>query len=159
MGLHSFAKVETRLFTTKRTYRCDMPIRPYRIYSSFRNGSSIPMLIVQVKLPFSFDGMLVPHGDGSAETQSTVKALEALKLIISSWRQRKTSTSKAELEQLRAEITDKGSKPSGSNHFVYSESNYRSTETRLVLIDVMLREMGWDIDQVGCQEFEVQGMP
>ena len=23
----------------------------------------------------------------------------------------------------------------------------------------MLREMGWDIDQVGCQEFEVQGMP
>lgn len=112
-----------------------------------------------VKLPFSFDGMLVPHGDGSAETQSTVKALEAKVDNIKLEAEKNINLKEAELEQLRAEIAQIKAQNQADPTILFTLNPTTEAETRLVLIDVMLREMGWNIDQVGCQEFEVQGMP
>lgn len=111
------------------------------------------------KLPFSFDGALIPRGDGSAETQSTVKVLEAKVDIIKSEAEKNINLKEVELERLRAEIAQIKAQNQASQTISFTLNPATEAETRRVLIDVMLREMGWNIDNPDCQEFEVQGMP
>lgn len=112
-----------------------------------------------VKLPSSFDGTLIPHGNGSAETQSTVKALELNIEAIKSEAEKNINLKEAELEQLREEIARIKTQNQNISTEPFTLNPSTEAETRRVLIDVMLREMGWDIDHPDCQEFEVQGMP
>lgn len=112
-----------------------------------------------VKLPSSFDGTLIPHGNGSAETQSTVKALELNIEAIKSEAEKNINLKEAELEQLREEIARIKTQNQNISTEPFTLNPSTEAETRRVLIDVMLREMGWDIDHPDCQEFEVHGMP
>lgn len=112
-----------------------------------------------VKLPSSFDGTLIPHGNGSAETQSTVKALEQNIEAIKSEAEKNINLKEAELEQLRKEIARIKTQNQNISTEPFTLNPSTEAETRRVLIDVMLREMGWDIDHPDCQEFEVHGMP
>lgn len=112
-----------------------------------------------VKLPSSFDGTLIPHDNGSAETQSTVKALELNIEAIKSEAEKNINLKEAELEQLREEIARIKTQNQNISTEPFTLNPSTEAETRRVLIDVMLREMGWDIDHPDCQEFEVHGMP
>lgn len=112
-----------------------------------------------VKLPSSFDSTLIPHGNGSAETQSTVKALEQNIESIKSEAEKNINLKEAELEQLREEIARIKTQNQNISTEPFTLNPSTEAETRRVLIDVMLREMGWDIDHPDCQEFEVHGMP
>lgn len=112
-----------------------------------------------VKLPYSFDSTLIPHGNGSAETQSTVKALELNIEAIKSEAEKNINLKEAELEQLREEIARIKTQNQNISTEPFTLNPSTEAETRRVLIDVMLREMGWDIDHPNCQEFEVHGMP
>lgn len=112
-----------------------------------------------VKLPSSFDGTLIPRGNGSAETQSTIKALEANIDAIKSEAEKNINLKEEELERLRKEIAHIKTQNQTISTEPFTLNPSTEAETRRVLIDVMLREMGWDIDQPDCQEFEVQGMP
>lgn len=112
-----------------------------------------------VKLPYSFDSTLIPHGNGSAETQSTVKALELNIEAIKSEAEKNINLKEVELEQLREEIARIKTQNQNISTEPFTLNPSTEAETRRVLIDVMLREMGWDIDHPNCQEFEVHGMP
>ncbi|WP_418697733.1 DEAD/DEAH box helicase family protein [Bacteroides sp.] len=111
------------------------------------------------KLPFSFDGALIPRGDGSAETQSMVKALESQVDTIKLEAEKNIHLKEVELERLRTEIAQIKAQNQASQAVSFTLNPTAEAETRRVLIDVMLREMGWNIDSPDCQEFEVSGMP
>lgn len=111
------------------------------------------------KLPFSFNSDLIPRGDGSNETIATVKALQANldKVIVNT---EKTLQHKEEvLEQLRAEIARIKIENQTKITPPFTLNPSTEAETRKVLIDVMLRETGWNVEEPGFSEYKVTGMP
>jgi len=60
-----------------------------------------------------------------------------------------------ELETLQAEITTLKQQ----NQTIPDNHDYNEADTRRYLIDILLKEAGWDIYQPGWTEVEVQGMP
>lgn len=112
-----------------------------------------------VKLPFSFDGTLIPHGNGLAETQSAVKTLEANIDAVKSEAEKNINVKDAELKRLREEIARIKAQNQTISTEPFTLNPSIEAKTRRILIDVMLRERGWDIEQPDCQEFKVQGMP
>lgn len=114
------------------------------------------------KLPFCFDGSLVPGGDGSGETRAMVKALESNVAKIQSETEKRIQLKEEELERLRAEIArikEQNKEKAEAENLTFTLNPQSEAETRRVLIDVMLRELGWDIDAPGFTEYEVTGMP
>lgn len=114
------------------------------------------------KLPFTFDTALIPSGDGSGETNATVKALESNINVIKAEAEKSIHLKEEELERLRSEIAlikEQNKEKAESAHLKFTLNPTTEAETRRVLIDVMLRELGWDIDAPGYTEYEVEGMP
>ena len=111
------------------------------------------------RLPFLFDVTLLPNGDGSGETTATVKALEGDIQRIRAEAEKTLRLKDEELSSLRAEIAQIKCENQTKAQEPFSISPTTEAETRRVLIDVMLRELGWDLEQPNCKEFKVVGMP
>ncbi len=110
------------------------------------------------KLPFAFDGSIIPSGDGSGESTATVKALHGNIEQIKAEAENVLKIKESELERLREQIAQikEANQTKSPEPFVVCPTT--ESETRRVLIDVMLRELDWNIDQPNCREFEVKGM-
>ena len=111
------------------------------------------------KLPFDFDGALIPEGNGSGESTSTVKALQRDLDKIKNEAENTLKVQNDELEKLRKEIAllKAQNKEKIFEPFTFNPST--EAETRKMLIDVMLEELGWNLDDPNCREYEVEGMP
>lgn len=69
--------------------------------------------------------------------------------------QERQQQSDRELELLKAQIAELKQQ----NTTVPDSHDYNEADTRRYLIDVLLKESGWNIAQPGWTEYEVQGMP
>ncbi len=107
----------------------------------------------------NFDPALIP----TAKTinDSTLQQLQALKQRLSladqmrqitAVREKQTET---QIATLKAEIAVLKKQ----NQAVPDSHNYNEEETRRYLIDVLLKEAGWNIHQLDWTEYEVEGMP
>ncbi len=117
------------------------------------DGRTIPSL--------NFDRDLIPCPTASSSQDLSLQQLQALEAQLSQAdemrriaeeRQRQTEQ---QLEALVAEI----SALKQQNEAVPDTHDYNEADTRRYLIDVLLKEAGWNIEQVGWTEYEVQGMP
>ncbi|MGL5691522.1 MAG: DEAD/DEAH box helicase family protein [Bacteroidales bacterium] len=111
------------------------------------------------KLPFSFDGSLIPAGDGSGESTATVKALQTDLDKIKSEAENALKVQNDELEQLRKEVARLKAQNKEKVIEPFTFNPITEAETRKGLIDVMLEELGWNLDEPNCREYEVEGMP
>ena len=117
------------------------------------DGRTIPDL--------SFERDLIPHPAASSSQDLSLPQLQALEAQLSQAdemrriaqeRQRQTEQ---QLEALTAEIATLKQQ----NEAVPDTHDYNEADTRRYLIDVLLKEAGWNIEQAGWTEYEVQGMP
>ena len=111
------------------------------------------------KLPFSLDSAWIPRGDGTAESKASLEALQTDMEKIKAEAEKRLHLKEVELEQLRQEIAAVKAANSVKQPEAFVMNPTTEAETRRMLIDVQLREMGWDIDQPDVQEFEVTDMP
>ena len=108
----------------------------------------------------TFDRTLIPQ---PAEDQAdlSLKQLQALESRLSladEMRQiaeAKRQQTEQEMERLQAELDALKQ----ANEATTDTHDYNEADTRHYLIDVLLKEAGWDIHQDGWTEVEVQGMP
>lgn len=123
----------------------------YRYYAP--DGKTIPSL--------SFERDLIPRPVAPASLDLSLQQLQALEAqlsqvsemrCIAEERQRQTEQ---QLENLKAEIAALKQQ----NEAVPDTHDYNEADTRRYLIDVLLKEAGWNIEQAGWTEYEVQGMP
>ncbi len=117
------------------------------------DGKTIPSL--------NFERHLIPHSNASASQDLSLQQLQALEAQldqvdemrrIAEERQRQTEQ---QLETLIAEIAALKQQ----NEAVPDTHDYNEADTRRYLLDVLLKEAGWNIEQAGWTEYEVQGMP
>ena len=111
------------------------------------------------KLPFSFDGSIIPAGDGSGESTTVVKALQGDLDKIKSEAEDALKVQNDELEQLRKEIARLKAQNKEKSLEPFTFNPTTEAETRKVLIDVMLEELDWNLDEPNCREYEVESMP
>jgi len=121
-----------------------------RYYSP--NGRNLPAL--------NFQRDLIPrpaHADPDLSRQQLQALAEQLSQADELRRLAETrkQQTEAELETLRAEITAL----KAQNEATADRHDYNEADTRHTLIDVLLKEAGWDISQPGWTEVEVTGMP
>jgi type I restriction enzyme, R subunit len=109
----------------------------------------------------TFNETLIPTAKKSGAKDLSQKQLQKLQskpLLadqmqqIALEREKKTA---AEIAELKAKIATLKQQ----NQAVPDSHNYNEDETRHYLIDVLLREAGWDISQQDWTEYEVEGMP
>lgn len=109
----------------------------------------------------SFDRNLIPQLAAPNSQELSLQQLQALEAQLSQvdemrriaeQRQRQTEQ---QLEALKAEIAALKQQ----NEAVPDTHDYNEADTRRYLIDVLLKEAGWNIEQTGWTEYEVQGMP
>ena len=106
-----------------------------------------------------FNPQLIPQANGSNELtllqlqtlETQLAQAEEMKAIALAREQQTTH----ELEQLKAELTALKQ----TNRTVPDRHNYNETHTRKYLIDLLLREMGWDLTHPDSIEYPVTGMP
>ncbi len=122
-----------------------------RYYSP--NGRNLP------KLKFDPNLLIKPEETGKEELtlvqlqnlESKLSQAQEMKRIAQE-RQQKTE---AELAQLKAKIDQLIQ----TNTAVKDDHDWKEAETRKYLIDVLLKEMGWDLTQPNTIEYEVRNMP
>jgi type I restriction enzyme, R subunit len=107
-----------------------------------------------------FDSTLIPKQKlGQADfSQQQLKELEAKLSLAEQMRQiaeARNKQTQVELEKLKAEITALKEQ----NAATPDPHNYNEAQTREYLIDVLLKEAGWDISKKDWTEYEVEGMP
>lgn len=113
----------------------------------------------EAKPSLSFDATLIPKLDGvSKETEQRLQEMEA---------QMEQKADK--LRQLQQSLEEKDQALQQRNREIkqmrlqtrkYADDhNYNEASTRELLIDVMLRESGWNPSEPNVREYEVQGMP
>lgn len=112
-----------------------------------------------VALPFIFDVALIPSGNGESESNSSVKALQSNIEQIKAESEKSLTLKDEELKKLRVEIARIKAENKSRNVATFVTNSATEAETRRVLIDVMLREVGWNIDVPNVTEYEVEGMP
>lgn len=119
-------------------------------------------LYSQQELPaeeINFDPDLLPRS--AAASPQTVEQLQQLEAQLKERDEKLTSlltdraSLDAELQRLRSEIAE----VRRTNATRPDPHDYSEAETRVYLIDVLLREAGWTLDQPRDREFEVTGMP
>lgn len=66
---------------------------------------------------------------------------------------------RADLEAELAALRDQVAAAKAANQAVPDHHDYSEAETRAFFIDLLLKEVGWPLDQDRDREFEVQGMP
>jgi type I restriction enzyme, R subunit len=106
-----------------------------------------------------FNPQLIPQANGTTELtliqlqtlETQLAQAEAMKTIA----QEREQQTAAELDRLKAELTALKQ----TNTKVPDLHNYNETNTRKYLIDVLLREMGWDLTHPDSIEYPVTGMP
>ena len=112
-----------------------------------------------VKLPLSLDSSRISRGAGQEENIASAKALQSRLDQIKADAEKALQQKDDELEKLRAEIarikTENQSKPVEA----FTLNPDTEAETRRLLIDVMLREAGWQLNGDNDTEYQVQGMP
>ena len=109
----------------------------------------------------TFNSQCIPQANAPTQeelSQTQLKELAA-KLSqteemrrIAETRQQQTET---ELTTLKAQIAALKQ----ANTAIPDSHDYNEADTRRYLIDVLLKEAGWDINQPDCQEYPVTGMP
>lgn len=112
-----------------------------------------------VVLPFIFNSALIPSGKGENESNSSVKALQSNLEQIKAESDKSLTLKDEELKRLREEIARIKAENKSRNVVPFVTNSATEAETRRVLIDVMLREIGWDIDAPNVVEYEIEGMP
>lgn len=108
----------------------------------------------------NFDRNLIPHPETSAPDLSVqqLQALESQLSLAEEMRriaEARQQQTEQELTALKAEIAALKQQ----NVAVPDTHDYNEAATRQYLIDVLLKEAGWNINQTGWTEYEVQGMP
>ena len=66
---------------------------------------------------------------------------------------------KADLEKENQELLEKVKQIKAKERELPKDYDYSEAQTRKYYIDVLLKEVGWDISQANATEYEVQGMP
>jgi len=120
------------------------------------------------KLPnLAFDRSLIPNPEAYAERyplgqqDKSQAELQQLETKLSQTEQMRSIAEKrqqqteSELDSLKQEIADLKKQ----NEAVADTHDYREDDTRKYLIDVLLKEVGWNIDGKDWTEYEVAGMP
>jgi type I restriction enzyme R subunit len=117
------------------------------------DGRTLPSL--------TFDRNLIPQPTTATSQDFTLAQLQELEAQLSQAdemrriaEERKQQTEQ-ELETLKAEIAAL----KRQNETVPDTHDYNEADTRRYLIDVLLKEAGWNIHQPQWTEYEVQGMP
>lgn len=109
----------------------------------------------------SFNAGLLPKPDEEGKADLTLAEVQQLSdeksqveamLKIAEERNAKTEE---EIKQLKAQIAELKK----ANEAVPDDHDYTEAETRKYLIDVLLKEAGWLLDDENDTEYEVQGMP
>lgn len=115
-------------------------------------GRSLPKL--------EFDPALLPQAERARrdisaqqvqDLQARLSQVDEMRRIAEDRRQQ----TEAQLAELKAQIDAL----KAQNEAVPDTHDYNEADTRRYLIDVLLKEAGWPIDQPGWTEVEVQGMP
>lgn len=112
-----------------------------------------------IKLPFSLDSSLIPRGTGSEESIASAKALQSRLDQIKAEAEKALQQKDNELDQLRAQIARIKAKNQAKPVEAFALNPTTEAETRRLLIDVMLREAGWILENANDTEFQIQGMP
>lgn len=123
----------------------------YRFYAP--DGKNLPEL--------SFDRHLAPQLAAPSSQDLSGQQLQALETQLSQSdemrriAEERQQQTEQQLESLKAEIAalKRQNETAPDNH------HYNEADTRRYLIDVFLKEAGWSIEQAGCTEYEVEGMP
>jgi type I restriction enzyme R subunit len=106
-----------------------------------------------------FDQSLIPAATGATpQSLAQLKTLEAKLAVQDEALASAAATSKVsdeEIARLKAEIAATKAR----NDAVPDTHDYSEAHTRKFLIDLMLREAGWPLDQTRDREYEVSGMP
>jgi type I restriction enzyme R subunit len=116
------------------------------------NGRNLPAL--------TFDRALIPQADSTRQdlTQQQLQAL-ATQLSQSDEMRRiaeaRQQQTQQELETLKAELATLKQQ----NETVPDRHDYHEADTRRYLIDVLLKEAGWNLEDPQSIEYPVQGMP
>ncbi|MBW4511102.1 MAG: DEAD/DEAH box helicase family protein [Scytonematopsis contorta HA4267-MV1] len=107
-----------------------------------------------------FNSALIPTKK-PGQTDLSLQQLEELEAKLSLAEQMRqiaearNKQTESELEKLKAEITALKQQ----NAATPDSHNYNEAQTREYLIDVLLKEAGWDISKKDWTEYEVEGMP
>ena len=107
----------------------------------------------------TFDRQLIP--DPKTQQDKSQQELEQLATKLSQTEQMRSIAEKRqqqteqELEALKAEID----LVKAQNEAVADTHDYNEADTRRYLIDLLLQEAGWDINQSDFTEYPVEGMP
>ncbi|WP_414569409.1 DEAD/DEAH box helicase family protein [Nostoc sp. CCY 9925] len=108
----------------------------------------------------NFDRNLIPHPATSTPDLS-LQQLQTLEAQLSQADQMR-QIAEARQQQTEQELTALKAEVSAlkqQNADVPDTHNYNEAATRHYLIDVLLKEAGWNIEQAWWREYEVQGMP
>lgn len=109
----------------------------------------------------NFQTNLIPQPKTTTNQDLTQAQLEQLETQLSQAKEMqriaelKQQQTEQELETLKAEI----SALKRQNQTVPDTHDFNEAETRSHLIDLLLKEAGWNINQPGWKEYEVSGMP
>jgi type I restriction enzyme, R subunit len=106
-----------------------------------------------------FNRNLIPHPDTQKDlTQAQLQELEGKLFKADRMREiaeKRQQQTEQELESLKQEIAT----IKQQNEAVTDTHDYNEADTRRYLIDVLLKEAGWNINQPDWTEYEVEGMP
>lgn len=106
--------------------------------------------------PGTFDQSLLPKSD--EQTKANIKLILQAKDEEASKAKEKLSQTEEELEKLKAELAAL-QKVKEENKKTIRSDEYTESQTRELMIDVMLREAGWDPKGENVEEYPVTGMP
>ena len=121
----------------------------YRYYAP--DGKSLTAL--------SFDRAIIPHPAAAQDlSRQQLQALETQLSQVDEMR-RIAEDRRQQTEQQLAALQAEIDALKQQNAAVPDTHDYHEADTRRYLIDVLLKEAGWNIHQPGWTEYEVQGMP
>ena len=112
-----------------------------------------------VRLPLSLDTTLIPRESEAKETIASAKALEVRLKSVKEEAERQLQQKEEELKRLRAEVSRMKAENQRKSTRTFTLNPATESETREILIDVMLRELGWQPEGKNVREYPVQGMP
>lgn len=109
----------------------------------------------------SFDRTLIPQSSVASQPDLSRQQLQDLEAQLSQVDEmrRIAEVRQQQTEQELAALKAQLATLKQHNEAVPDPHNYNEAETRRYLIDVLLKEAGWNIDQPNWTEYEVEGMP
>lgn len=107
-------------------------------------------------IPSAFDQGLLPKPDH--QQRANIKLVLAAKDEEASKAKEKLSQTEEELQRLKAELAALQAVKE-ENVKTIAPDEYTESQTRELMIDVMLREAGWNPKGLNVEEYEVTGMP